>query len=307
MKITIIGAGAMGCLFGGLLKEAGAEIQLLDVWEEHVRTLNRDGISITCNGTQRFIQVAATTDPAEINKTDLALIFVKHAQTAAAAETAVQLAGKKGAIMTLQNGMGNAEILARTADPSQIISGTTAQGAMILGAGKIQHSGKGKTIIGMWEGTSHPLLEPVASLFTRAGIETTTTNEIRPVLWSKLFANVGINAITALTGISNGQLLDQPETRQLVTAAVNEAIAVAAALNIPVSPNALEHVFDIARATASNRSSMGQDVDRQRPTEINAINGYILQKAKETGINVPVNSTLTALIQTLQEHYPQEG
>ncbi len=178
---------------------------------------------------------------------------------------------------------------------------------MLLGAGKIQHSGTGKTILGMWDTASHPLLEQMASILCRADIATTTVEDIKPVLWSKLFANVGINAITALTGIRNGELLDLAETQALVKDAVTEAIDVATALQIPVAEDALENVFAIARATAPNRSSMGQDVDAARPTEINAINGYILRKAEETGIKTPTNRALTTLTNTLQAHYPDQN
>lgn len=303
MKITVIGSGAMGCLFGGLLTEAGQEVQLLDVWPEHVKALNENGLSLLRDGEERIIRVQATTDPDTIKKTDLALIFVKHAQSEEAARTAVWLLGDAGYILTLQNGMGNAEIIAETAGRKRVICGTTAQGAMLLGPGRIQHSGIGKTIIGMWDQDRQPIVDLVAGAFSAAKIETSGADNIKPVIWNKLFANVGINAITALTNIRNGRLLDLEPTRQLVEAVVTEAIAVARALQITVADDALENVFAIAEATASNRSSMGQDVDARRPTEIDAINGYIVRRAEELGIEVPVSQSLTRLIKTLQGHY----
>ena len=145
MKITVIGSGAMGCLFGGLLTEAGQEVQLLDVWPEHVKTLNENGLSILRAGEERIIRVRAVTDLAEIRRTDLAIIFVKHSQTGEAARTAARLLGGTGHVLTLQNGMGNAEIIAEMAGRKRVICGTTAQGAMLLGPGRIQHSGIGKT------------------------------------------------------------------------------------------------------------------------------------------------------------------
>lgn len=303
MKISVIGSGAMGCLFGGLLTEAGQEVQLLDVWPEHVNALNENGLSILREGGERIIRVHATTDPAEIQQTDLALIFVKHSQTGEAVRTAVRLLGDTGYILTLQNGMGNAEIIAETAGHKRVICGTTAQGAMLLGPGRIQHSGIGKTKIGMWDQDRQPIVDVVAGAFSAAKIETSGVDNIKPVIWSKLFANVGINAITALTNIRNGELLDHEETRSLVEAVVAEAITVARALQVSVADDALENVFAIAEATAINRSSMGQDVDAHRPTEIDAINGYIVRRAKELGIEVPVNQSLTCLIKTLQAHY----
>ena len=292
----------MGCLFGGLLAEGGEEVRLLDIQADQVRALNENGLSIVRDGVERTIRVRATVDQATIQKTDLALIFVKHSQTGAAAKTAVQLPGETGHILTLQNGMGNAEIISGIAGDNRVICGTTAQGAMMLGLGHIQHSGIGKTIIGMWDQERQPVVDAVAAIFSAAGIQTSGTDDIKPVIWSKLFANVGINAITALTNIRNGQLLDIEPTRLLVESVVKEAIAVARGLNVEVAEDALADVMAIAAATAPNRSSMGQDVDAQRITEIDAINGYIVRRAAEQGIEVPVNLALVRLIKTLQAH-----
>ena len=303
MKITIIGAGAMGCLFGGLLTENGQEVCLLDVRTEQVEALNQHGLSILHAGKERVIKVRATVDPAAIEQTDLALIFVKHQQTAQAAQTAARLLTKDGLILTLQNGMGNAEIIAQTVDAEKILCGTTAQGAMLLGLGKIQHSGIGDTSIGMWNHRAQPRMAQIAALFSTAGIATQEVKDIAPTLWNKLFANVGINAITALTNIRNGQLLELEVTKALIQEAVEEAIKVAHSLSVPISPDALANVFAIAQATASNRSSMGQDVDQARITEVDAINGYIVRRATEQGIEVPVNRTLTGLLKTLEGHY----
>ncbi len=138
---------------------------------------------------------------------------------------------------------------------------------------------------------------------TQAGIETTAINDVRPVIWDKLLVNVGINAITALTGIKNGQILDLELTRELSRTAVEEAARVALAQDIEIRKDAADHVFKVAAATAANRSSMGQDVDHRRPTEIRAINGFVVREAERLGIAVPINRTLTALVQTLESHY----
>lgn len=303
MKITIIGAGAMGCLFGGLLSEQGMDVYLIGVQEEQVRSLNDHGLTILHQGVERVVSVRAVTEPAAIPRTDLAVIFVKHAQTEAAARTAARLLGRNGYALTLQNGMGNAEIIADVLGEERVLCGTTAQGAMVLGSGKIQHSGVGETVIGMWRQGGEAVTGQLAEDFTTAGISCRAVDDIEPVLWKKLFVNVGINAITALTGLSNGQLLDLESTRRLMQDVVSEARAVAEAHSIEVPADILEHVEQVAQATASNRSSMGQDVDGQRPTEIDAINGYIVRKAQEEGLEVPVNQTLVRLVQTVQGRY----
>ena len=303
MKIAIIGAGAMGSLFGALLSKSRADIWLVDVWAEHVQAINTKGLRIEWQGDIRTLPVRATTNPADIGAADLILIFVKSTQTLAAAKTAATLAHETTLVLTLQNGMGNADTLAGVMDPARIIAGTTAHGATLLGPGHIRHAGRGATTIGMWDSTDNTRTKTIVDLFTMAGIEIEARSDIRKIIWEKLLVNVGINAITALTHIQNGQILDLDVTRNLCRNAVEEAAAVAVALNISLRQDIVEHVFSIAAATGGNRSSMGQDVDHQLLTEISAINGAVVSEASKVGIPVPVNQTLTALVETLQAHY----
>jgi 2-dehydropantoate 2-reductase len=304
MKIKVIGAGAMGSLFGALLAEAGETVTLLDIRRDHVDAVNAQGLSIEKAGARRIVHLQATTgmdgpDPAA----DLSIVFVKSTHTAEAAETAARLSGKTGLVLTLQNGMGNADTLARSLSADRVIAGTTSHGATFLGPGAIRHAGSGDTVIGPWSATGATGAEWVAGVFNRAGITTRVVSDVHTLLWAKLFINVGINAVTALTGIQNGQLLDLEQTRQISREAVQEAVAVARARGIAIDGDPVETVFQVARATGPNRSSMGQDVDNGRPTEINAINGFIVRTAKTVGVPVPVNRTLTALMETLQAHY----
>ena len=142
-----------------------------------------------------------------------------------------------------------------------------------------------------------------AEFLTAAGIATEAVTDVRSVVWRKLLINVGINAITALTNIKNGQILDLESTVSLSRAAVTEAMAVARALGIAVREDAVDHVLEVARATGGNRSSMGQDVDHKRRTEIMAINGAVVRAARRAGLEAPVNETLTCLVETLEKHY----
>lgn len=305
MKIAVIGAGAMGSLFGAMLAGADNEVWLYDVWKEHVQTINQEGLSIEREGRTRVVRLHATTEPDKIGMAELTIIFVKSTQTRAATLTAQQIAGSEGAVMTLQNGMGNADIIAEIFTPHRILAGTTSHGATMLGAGRIRHAGIGATTIGTWAATGQgrQLATRFADFFTRAGIETEAVDEVRSVVWNKLLINIGINAITALSGIKNGQILDLEITRELSRIAVEEAMAVARAREIAIKEDAVGIVFKVAEATAVNRSSMGQDVDNNRTTEIAAINGFIVDEAKKLGIETPVNFALTALVQTLEGHY----
>ena len=303
MKIAIVGAGSMGSLFGALLAESGESVRLYDIWAEHVKAINEKGLGIELNGKTRSVNVKATTDKEKIRKADLVIIFVKSTQTGDAARVASELVDNTGFVLTLQNGMGNADIIAEVIDPGGIIAGTTSHGATLLGPGLIRHAGTGLTVIGMWSGNEKAGIQKIADVFNKAGIITETADDIRSVVWKKLIINVGINAITALTGIKNGMILDLSSTKALVHAAVKEAMEVARTQGIKMPDEMVELVFQVAEATGANRSSMGQDVDNKRQTEINAINGAVVKEAEKLGLNVPVNQTLTALVETMQAHY----
>ncbi len=305
MKIAVVGAGAMGSLFGALLAEAGEEVWLVDIWQEHVDTVNAKGLHVETGGSQRVVRLKATTKPEDAAGAQLVVIFVKSTQTTAAAATSARLVEDSSSVLTLQNGMGNAEILAESINVNQIKVGTTSHGATLLGPGSIRHAGRGPTTIGPWRSKpeSFRQTEHIAQVLTRAGIQTEAVQDVIPVLWDKLIVNVGINAITALTGIKNGQILDRQDSRDLSRTAVEEAIEVARAKDIPIRDDAVAHVFEIAKATSANRSSMGQDVDKKRLTEISAINGYIVHEASRSSIQAPVNKTLAALIHTMESHF----
>ena len=277
----------------------------VDVWQDHVQAINSNGLRIDREGKTRSVSILATLDPAQIGRVDLVIIFVKSNQTKPAAETAQYLVGSDGAVLTLQNGMGNTEAIAEHIAPERILAGTTAHGATMLGPGKIRHAGVGPTTLGAWKNTvqAQKLARRFADFFNRAGIDTEAVDDVHRVIWNKLLINIGINAVTALTAIKNGRILDLEITRELCRAAVEEAMAVARAQNIPIRKDAVDVVFKVAEATAANRSSMGQDVDNKRPTEIGAINGFIVRESKRLGLDAPVNFTLTALIETLQYHF----
>ena len=295
----------MGSLFGALLAEAGNEVWLYDVWEDHVRAVNQNGLQIEREGETRTVRLRATEDPSRIGRADLVIIFVKSSHTRTAAQTAGTIADPDGSVMTLQNGMGNADIIAEFMAPDRILAGTTSHGATMLGAGHIRHAGIGSTTIGAWAESDQgqQRLGKVADFFNSAAIETQAVADVRGVVWNKLLINIGINAITALSGIKNGRLLDLEITRELSRRAVEEAMAVARAQQIEIKADAVEIVYKVAEATAANRSSMGQDVDNKRQTEIAAINGFIVQEAGRLKIEAPINFALTALIETLQSHY----
>ena len=305
MKIAVVGAGAMGSLFGAMLTEAGSDVWLYDVWREHVRSINQNGLRIEREGKTRTVEIKATDNPLQVGRAELVIVFVKSSQTNLAAETAKVIAGPDGTVMTLQNGMGNADVIAEFIEPQRVLAGTTSHGATLLGPASIRHAGCGPTTIGAWSQTEAGLQRTgqIAEFFNRVGIKTETVTDVRSVIWNKLLINIGINAITALTHIKNGQILDLEITRELIREAIAEAMNLAQAMDVKIQDDVLDRVFKVAEATALNRSSMGQDVDNRRQTEIAAINGFIVREAKRLGLKAPVNFALTALVETLQFHY----
>lgn len=298
----------MGCLFGALLKIAGHEVRLIVRRQPLMAIINDSGIRLVEGDRERMVRVPAVLDPSSVTQSHLTIVFVKSMDTRKAAEAARTLTHPDGWVSTLQNGMGNADILAEVCGARRVIAGTTAHGATLLGPGQIRHAGVGPTVIGTWNASSlgekdSEGVVAIARTLTAAGIETRVAPDVRCVLWEKLLINVGINAVTALTGIQNGQILDLAETAWISRAAVEEAAAVARAAGVMVPETSLARVFQVARDTAGNRSSMGQDVDRRRKTEIEAINGAVVAIAKRYGIPVPVNQTLYGLIKTLEHQF----
>ncbi|MFQ5433695.1 MAG: ketopantoate reductase family protein, partial [Anaerolineae bacterium] len=289
MKIAVVGAGAMGSLFGGLLAESGYQVWLYDIRVEQIEAINQNGLTIEKDGHSRCVDINATSDPNQIERVDLAILFVKSPHTRPASDIAGSLLGSDGLVLTLQNGIGNVDIIAETIAEERIVAGTTSHGATLLAPGRIRHAGTGATIIGMWAGKNMDRADRIAGVMTRAGIETEVVQNVQSVIWNKLLINVGINAITALTGIKNGEILDLEITRNLSRAAVEEAMSVARAQAIEIDEDAVRHVLRVAKATKANRSSMGQDVDNKRLTEIDAINGAVVRIAEKLGLKVPVN------------------
>jgi 2-dehydropantoate 2-reductase len=306
MKIGIIGAGAMGSLYGGKLAQAGAEVVLYDLSRPHVEAVNASGLTIEeLDGKATVVRLKATVVPADLSDAEVLLIFVKSNATAAVARQFAGLA-KPGAIaVTLQNGLGNEQILREAFGAERTAAGVTSQGATFVGPGRVRHAGVGPTHLCLSDNSK---LAPLAEALNRAGFETHLEKSVDSLVWSKLVINVGINALTALTGLANGRLLDFPQTRALMADLVAEAVRVAQARGIPLSyAEPLAMVYTVAEKTGRNRSSMLQDFDRRRPSEVDFINGAILREAEALGIEVPVNRTITRLIQTLDALHVEES
>jgi 2-dehydropantoate 2-reductase len=304
MKIAIIGAGAMGCLYGAKLSEIPSnEVYLIDVWKEHIDAVNENGLFMEENGELiHYRNLKGTSDSMKVGMCELAIVFVKSTLTSAAVRENKAVFGPETIALTLQNGLGNIDLIRAEIGDNNVIAGTTAHGATMLGPGRMRHAGSGKTIIGELDGSRSDRLEKIAQIFQEAGLDTGLSDNVLGLVWDKLMVNVGINALTGITKLQNGDLLNYPEIEELLEAAVTEAHSVARAKGIHLSyDDPVNHTKDVCKATAANKSSMLQDILNHKQTEIDMINGAIVREGAAAGIAAPVNLVLTNLIKFMQK------
>ena len=292
-RVGILGAGALGTLFAHrLLSRTSSEVRLL------ARSPRPDWVEVEGEG-----RVAVLTEGPPRGPVDLLLVLVKAYDTEAAIRWAEAAVGPETVALTLQNGIGNAEAIAAVVPPERILAGTTAQGAARLAPGVVRHGGSGPTYLAPWAGggLAEEQAEAVAALLRQAGIATEAVADAQPLLWMKLAVNCGINALTAILQVPNGELLLRPDALRTLEAAAAEvgAVAVAAGITLPADP--VERTVAVARATAANRSSMLQDAAAGRRTEIDAINGAVVERGAQLGVPTPVNAVLTQLVRGLGE------
>ena len=303
MKISIIGSGAMGSLFGGKLSAAGNEVVLFDINQTHVDAVNSDGLKIETlsTGETSVYKPSATTDKSATADSDIFIIFVKSTVTDIVASDFSKLAGSDSIVVTMQNGLGNEDLLKKHFSPSCTAAGVTSQGATFAGPGHVRHAGNGPTHLCMSD-KNNDKLKPFISELEKAGFEADIETNIESLVWSKLIINVGINALTALTGLKNGMLLDYDGTKDIMKKLVDEAVKVSNSLGISLTyTNPFETVCAVAEKTGLNRSSMLQDFDRGSITEIDFINGAIVRESEKIGVDAPVNRTITSLVKTIDQ------
>jgi len=313
-KITIVGPGALGCLMAGYLARTGCQVSLLDYKKKRAEALDKQGIEVETPKGTWLSHPVVTWDPRKIGPQDLIIILVKAYQTSRAITQIPPLIGPGTVIISLQNGIGHEKTISQIVDRKRIGLGITSQGATLLGEGKVKHAGQGPTIIGPAVRGSEfsPGIEELCLLLERAGWPARTTPDIYPHIWNKLIINVGINAITSLTGLKNGDILLHEETMELQARAIREAYDVAIAKGIDLGADFAqvhEMVREVCRNTALNKSSMLQDRIRKHPTEIDEINGAISRYGKELDMPTPVNDTLTMLVTLMSRlgwEMPQE-
>ena len=302
-EITIIGTGAMAMLMGARLASAGVQVRLLGTWQESIDAVNQRGICVVEDGATRHIPAKAYSDPEQLKGTRLALVLVKSWQTDRAASQLSEILAGDGVALTLQNGLGNGEILRAALGQERTAMGVTTYGATVLGPGEVRPGGEG--IISVQE---HPRLSELMDLFQRGGFTFQQMPDLSGLVWGKLVINVAINPLTALLEVKNGKLLDSPAVTHLMGMAAQEAAAVAKSLGVPLNfSEPAQAAKAVADATGENMSSMLQDIRRGAPTEIDALCGEVVRLGKEIKVATPVNELLAMLIQGKVELLRKEG
>jgi 2-dehydropantoate 2-reductase len=323
--ILIVGTGALATLFAARLTAAGHGVTVLGTWPEGLRALREDGARLVdSNGHEQTFRVTVADDPQACRGTRHAIVLVKAWQTEHAARQLKECLAGDGLAVTLQNGLGNREILAkylddpftaehaesaekkqnknRAAKPaSRVALGTTTTGATLLGPGRVKAGGEG--VISL---EAHPALGPMEEALKSARFKVDVVQDALALVWGKLVINAAINPLTALLRVPNGELLERPAARALMRTLAQEAAAVASAERVNLAfSDAAAAVEEVAKKTALNHSSMLQDIERGAPTEIDAICGAVTRAGEKHGVPTPVNRACWQLVKALVEGGPR--
>jgi 2-dehydropantoate 2-reductase len=302
-EILIVGTGALATLFAARLSAASVDVTMLGTWQAGLDALRKEGARLVgLDGVERAYPVRTTDDPADCRGARLALVLVKGWQTERAARQLYTCLAEEGLALTLQNGLGNREILVGALDLQRVALGVTTLGATLLAPGLARLGGDGPVSI-----EAHPRLGPLEAILRTAGFAVNVVEDARSLVWGKLVISAAINPLTALLRVTNGELLQRPAARSLMGELAREATAVARALGVGLPFEVPESAAEeVARRTSANRSSMLQDVLRGAPTEIDAICGAIVRAGEAAGLPTPVNRVMWQLVKALLDPLPVE-
>jgi len=299
MRIAVFGAGSIGCLFGGLLSRRN-EVLLVGK-KPQVEALQARGLTIS-GLTDTNLKVRASTTLKGFEP-ELVMICVKSYDTDSAAKALGPHISKECFVMSLQNGLDNLEKLTPVAG-DRLLAGLTSHGVTFMDFGIIKHAGIGDTVVGDVAGAGRDMAREIADLLTEAGLMTRISTDMRLEMWLKAAINAGINPATAITGLKNGALLVQKELAKLMELASSETAAVAMARGVELDPElAIEKAKEVAALTADNKSSMLQDIERCKRTEVDSICGAIVRYGEKAGVETPVNRALLALVKGIESTY----
>jgi 2-dehydropantoate 2-reductase len=301
MKIAVLGAGAMGSLFGGYLSKHN-DVWLLDVDAQRVKAINEKGVTITEKDGESVFMPKAMTDASGLDKMDLIIVFVKAMFTFEAISQNRHLIGKDTYIMTLQNGAGHEAKLLQFTDADHVLIGTTQHNSSIISDGHIHHGGGGNTTIGILGGKS-ARVQHIADSFSSCGIETMISEDVKWQIWTKLFLNTAASPLTAILQVPLGFILDDPYACSMMERLAREAVAVANAEGF-AQFDAEEVIGDIKNVLANAKggyTSIYADLKKAVRTEVDTISGFVVEEAKRLGVAVPYHEFVVSLIHAFED------
>lgn len=310
MRIALVGAGSMGSLFGGLLARAGEDVWLVDKRADHMDAVRENGLRMSFPGGEWRVPVNATTDPSEPGPVDLIVFFVKSFDTLQAAQEAAPLMGSETLALSLQNGLGNAEKIIEGLGTDRVIAGVTRIGAKLVAPGHVEITETaankgGGTSVGAWKaGTQRSDVERIARVLDQANILTDVLDDAEVFIWGKLANAASMASLTAITHSRVGNVMASADGLALMTAIIDEIVAVANAKGIGLDRDTtLGEATKIFVGIPEHSTSMAEDVAAGRRTEIDALNGAVVEEAEKLGIDVPVNRVIASLVRLIEQNY----
>lgn len=305
MRIAVIGAGAMGSIYGGHLALHN-EVYLVDTNPEVVKTINDRGILLEENGEDHVYQPKAVTDTSGLPEMDLVILFVKALFSRAALNGNKNLIGPKTYILTLQNGSGHEDILSEFVPVERVIIGTTEDQGTILGMAHIRHGGTGGTNLGMLVPDTEGMLPKLKETMDQCGFRAKIHENIQQLIWNKLFVNVALSAVTAVLNVKMGFIAKDPYAFALSSQLLHEAVTVAHALGLEADEGHLrQEIKETSERVPEGVTSICADLSKGRKTEVDTISGSVIRAAKKCGIEVPAHEFLVNMVHAM-ENRPQE-
>jgi 2-dehydropantoate 2-reductase len=305
MRIAILGVGAMGSVYAGLLAAAGLDVWAVDLWADHVDAIRRDGLKVSGASGERTVRLSATTDAREVGRADLVVIATKASGVDAAAAAARDILAEDGVVLTIQNGLGSAERVAKTVGADRVLIGVVGGfGASIVAPGHAHHNGWEFVRLGEYEGSVSPRLQRIGAVWEQGGFRVLLFPDIHKMVWEKFICNVAFSGTCTLTGMTIGEVLADPEAWSVSSACASEAFQVARAKGIAVEiGDPVAYVRAFGEKIPNARPSMLLDHMAQRRSEIDVINGAVPREAARLGLATPVNSTVSALVRAREGRF----
>ena len=309
MKIGIIGAGAMGSVYAGLMADAGHEVWMFDNWAEHVAAVNAKGLRVEGASGDRTARPSATSNATEAGVVELAVVATKAMQTKAAVEAARPMIGPETAVLSIQNGLGNVERIQELVDPANVLCGIAGGfGASMVGPGHVHHNGMEAINIAEAAGGLTDRVEKVAEAWRDSGFTVGVYEDIWPVVWSKLMANIAVSATCTLTGMRVGQIVENEWAWGLSLDCVREAAACAKAKGVKLLyDDPIAWVHDFTTKIPDARPSMYLDTQAGRVSEISSIHGGVVAEGEKLGVPTPTCAFMVRAVTALQEKIRVHG